>query len=327
MALENPCFRILEENCVDYKEKRELYAILEADSVKVGEKMISKLYDKTLAKSGVDFGDIPNSRGDIEACNGYVLMSSTLSVLSSLAQQSKVKIPELMTIESSINYIKSNKATFERAFKMDSDPMMMYYNTLVYSCIEATSLVLSIYVDYVKTPNKSQMIVKRGSSAMGTIAMTNLEHFNRSCKDGSFNKLSQQLLTGAVSAQSSQQFVAESVMGTIGTGILIATSLIPVLRTVIYYYYYSKMKLVDFLEQQSYFLQMNESNINSTITEAGKRKEIIKKQNVLIKKFEDISDKIRINEKTTSKKAATEVKNENKNWTLDSLKSDNFGLL
>ena len=84
MALENPCFRILEENCADYKEKRELYAILENDSVKVGEKMISNLYDKTLAKSGIDFGDIPASKGNIEACNGYVLMSSTLSVLSSL---------------------------------------------------------------------------------------------------------------------------------------------------------------------------------------------------------------------------------------------------
>jgi hypothetical protein len=325
MALENPCFRILEENCVDYKEKRELYAILENDSVKVGEKMISNLYDKTLAKSGIDFGDIPASKGNIEACNGYVLMSSTLSVLSSLSQQSKVKIPELMTIETSINYLKSNRNTFERAFKMDSDPMMMYYNTLVYSCIESTSLILANYVDYVKNPNKPQMKIKR--SNIESIALNNLEHFNHSCKDGSFNKLSNQLLTGAVSAQSSQDFVAESVMGTIGAGILIATSLIPILRTVIYYYYYSKMRIVDFLDQQSYFLQMNEANINSTISEPAKRKEIIKKQNNIMKQFEMLSDRIRINEKVTKKQVHVEVKNENKNWTLDSLKSDNFGIL
>lgn len=325
MALENPCFRILEENCVDYKEKRELYAILEADSVKVGEKMISNIYDKTLAKSGIDFGDIPNSRGNIEACNGYVLMSSTLSVLSSLAQQSKVKIPEIATIETSINYIKTNRNTFERAFKMDSEPMIMYYNTLVYSCIEATSILLANYVDYVKNPNKTQLKVKR--SNVESIALTNLEHFNRSCKDGSFNKLSNQLLTGVVSAQSSQHFVAESVMGTVGMGILLATSLIPLLRVVIYYYYYSKMRVVDFLEQQSYFLQMNEAHINSNITEPAKRKEIIKRQNAIIKQFENLSDRIRINEKVTKKQVNIEVKNENKNWTLDSIKSDDFGIL
>ena len=325
MALENPCFRILEENCVDYKEKRELYAILEADSVKVGEKMISNIYDKTLAKSGIDFGDIPNSRGNIEACNGYVLMTSTLSVLSSLAQQSKVKIPEIATIETSINYIKTNRNTFERAFKMDSEPMIMYYNTLVYSCIEATSILLANYVDYVKNPNKTQLKVKR--SNVESIALTNLEHFNRSCKDGSFNKLSNQLLTGVVSAQSSQQFVAESVMGTVGMGILLATSLIPLLRVVIYYYYYSKMRVVDFLEQQSYFLQMNEAHINSNITEPAKRKEIIKRQNAIIKQFENLSDRIRINEKVTKKQVNIEVKNENKNWTLDSIKSDDFGIL
>ena len=329
MALENPCFRILEENCVDYKEKKELYALLENNSVQVGEKMISNLYDKTLAKSGVDFGDIPMSKGNIEACNGFVLMTSTLSVLASLAQQSKVKIPELMVIENSINYLKSNHDTFERAFKLNSDPMIMYYNTLVYSCIEATSLTLSNYVDYVKTPSKSQMVVKKGSTnaLIGNIAFDNLQHFNQSCKNGSFNKLSHQLLTGSVSAQSAQNVVAESVMGTIGAGILIATSLIPVLRTVIYYYYYSKMKLSDFLEQQSYFLQMNEANINSNIQEPGKRKEVIKRQKDLIKKFDDLSDKIRINEKTTKKKVVNDIKNENKNWTLDTVKSDNFGLL
>lgn len=326
MALENPCFRILEENCVDYKEKRELYAILENDSVKVGEKMISNLYDKTLAKSGIDFGDIPASKGNIEACNGYVLMSSTLSVLSSLSQQSKVKIPEINTIETSINYLKTHRPTFERAFKMDSDPMIMYYNTLVYSCIEATSIILAEYVDYVKNPNKTQLKIKR-ASGISCIALNNLEHFNASCKDGSFTKLSTQLLTGGVSAQNAQQFVAESVMGTIGTGILIATALIPLLRVVIYYYYYSKMKVVDFLEQQSYFLQMNEANINSTITEPAKRKEIIKKQNMIRKQFDQLSDRIRINEKVTKKQVNVEVKNENKNWTLDSIKSDDFGIL
>ena len=329
MALENPSFRIIEENCADYKEKRELYELLENNSVQVGEKMISNIYEKTLTKSNVDFGSIPNSRGDIENCDGFILMTSTLSVLNSLATQSKVKIPEILTIETAINYIKSNRNTFERAFKMNSEPMIMYYNTLVYSCIEATSILLSNYVDFVKTPNKAQMVIKKGSvnGVLGHIAFENLAFFNESCKNGNFNKLSNQLLTGTVSAQSSNELIAESVMGTAATGIIIATALIPLLRTVIYYYYYSKMKVTEFLDQQAYFLQLNEANINSNITEVNKRKEVIKKQKILMSRFENLADKIRLNDKVTKKHVAHEIKNENKNWTLDSVKSDNFGLL
>lgn len=328
MTLENPCFRILEENCIDYRERRKLYDILENNSVDIGEKMISNLYEKTLNKADIDFADIPLSKGDIEKCRGYILMTSSLSVLSSLTQQSKVKIPEIMEIQNTINYLRSNKNTFERAFKMQSDALMMYYNTLVYSCIEATSVLLSNYVDYVKTPNNINMVIKKGSvdGSLGEIAFNNIRHFNETCKNGQFSKLSNQLLTGDVS-KTSQEVISESVMGTVGAGILIATSLIPILRTVIYYFYYSKMAISQFLEQQSYFLQMNEANVNATISDARKRKDIIKKQNELIKRFDSLSDKIKINDKVTKKKVNNEIKNENKNWTLDTVKNDNFGLL
>ena len=58
MTLENPSFRIIEENCVDYKERRELYTLLENNAVDVGGRMVTDLYGKTLEKSNIDFGDI-----------------------------------------------------------------------------------------------------------------------------------------------------------------------------------------------------------------------------------------------------------------------------
>lgn len=328
MALENPSFRILEENCVDYKERRELYALLENNAVDVGGRMVTDLYGKTLEKSNIDFGDIPNSRGDIEKCNGYVLMSSTLSVLKSLAAQGKVNIPQIMVIENAINNIKVNKNSFERAFAMNADMLIIYYNSLVYSCIEATSILITNFVDFTKNPNKMEMVIKKGNvdASIGQIAFGNLDHFNKMCKTGEFTKLSAQLTTGTASKEMSQ-VVSESIMGTVGTGILIASALIPLLRSVIYHYYYSRMRITDYLEQQSYFLQMNESNIQSSISDARKRKEIIKKQKQISTRFEDIADKIRINEKVVNKKVSNEIKNENKQWTLDTVKTDTFGIL
>lgn len=326
--LENLSFRIIEENCTTYKEKQELYDLLESSGVKIGEKMVANLYDKTLMRAEVNFGDIPASKGNVENCSGYITVVSTLSVLSSLSTQYKVKIPEITLVEQAISLLKSNRDIFEKAFKMQSDALMMYYNALVYSCIEGTSILISRFVDFVKKPNEIKMVIKKGSAndTVGQICFDNLTYFVNSCKNGEFVKLSRQLLTGTISS-GVNNVIAESVMGGIGAGILIAASLVPVLRTIIYYFYYSKMMIANFLEQQSYFLQMNEANINSSISEPSKRKEVLNRQKALVKKFEDMSDKIRVNSKVTTTKVNAEIKNENKNWTLDSVKSDNFGIL
>ena len=44
----NPCLRIIEENCLNYKERRKLYETLEAYGNEMNEKMITNLYDSAL---------------------------------------------------------------------------------------------------------------------------------------------------------------------------------------------------------------------------------------------------------------------------------------
>ena len=41
----NPCLRIIEENCLNYKERRKLYETLEAYGNEMNEKMITNLYE------------------------------------------------------------------------------------------------------------------------------------------------------------------------------------------------------------------------------------------------------------------------------------------
>lgn len=327
MALSNPCFRILEENCANRKERQELYEILESNGEQVGSKMVSNIYGNTLMKWDIDFDDIPFSKGDIEQCRCYPIVTSSLSILSSMANQMKMRIPDVMTIETSISYIKANKETFQRAFKMRCDVLIMYYNTLVYSCVEATSLLLAMYVDYVKTPSSIKLIVKKEQNKPWwnqVICMQTLLDFNKNCKNGTFKTLSKQLLSGKISRayEATTTIVSETVVTTVAVGVAAAMAIIPLLRTIIYYFYYSRMKVANFLEQQVQFLQLNEANINSSIEDPSKRKEILENQKRLIKKFEDISDKIKINDKITTNKVNKELREENKKWTLDTLKTD-----
>lgn len=325
--LSNPCFRILEENCINRKERLELYEILENNAEEIGSKMISNIYGNALLlRSDIDFDDIPLSRGDIQQCRCYPIVTSSLSVLSSMAAQMKIKIPEIQIVETSISYIKSNREIFQRAFKMRNDTLIMYYNILVYSCVELTSLLLAIYIDYVKTPSKLKIIVRKDQSSSmldKIICVRTLNDFNKQCKTGNFKNLAKELLSGKISRTvESTSVVSEGIVGTVAVGFVAAMSIIPILRTAIYYFYYSRMKISNFLEQQIQFLQLNEANINSTIDDPTKRKDVLDNQKKLIAKFEDLSDKIKINDKITTNKVNAEIQNENKKWTLDSIKSD-----
>ena len=329
MKLSNPCLRILEENCSDYKERNKLYDLLESYGGQMNEKMIVNLYDSALRRSDIDFDIVEKSKGDITDLVGYENMISSLSLLRSLGIKSKVNIPEIAIVELSISNLKRYTGEFTRAFKMNNDMLKLYYNTLVYSCLECTSLLISSYVDFIKSKNTITFTIKKGKGIAGNLCLNNLNAFNKSCSNGEFGKIAKQMNTGDVNDydESVPPVVKESVFGTAAVGLAIAASIIPFMRTVLYYFYYSRMKVTTFLEQQSAFLEMNKANIESMTADARTKKEVMKKQNTLINKFQSLADKIRVNEKVTSNKAMKEIKDENKKWTLDSVKPDDFSIL
>ena len=323
MKLTNPCLRIIEENCIDYKEKRKLYEVLEAYGNEMNEKMIGNLYDSTLKHSDIDFDIVEKSKGDITNLAGYENMMSSLSLLRSLAMKSKVSIPEIAVVELAISNIKKFSSYFIRGFKLNNDMMKLYYNALVQSCLECTSLLIASYVDFIKSKNSITFTVKKGKGIAGNLCLQNLNGFNRSCSNGDFVEFAKQMTMG----NDESLYVRESVLGAVGIGIAAASLIVPLLRSVIYYFYYSRMKVTTFLDQQSTFLELNKANIESMTVDAKTKKEVMKKQSEMIKKFQTLADKIRVNDKLSTNKATNVMKDENKKWTLDNVKPDDFDIL
>ena len=322
----NPCLRIIEENCLNYKERRKLYETLEAYGNEMNEKMITNLYDSALRHSDIDFDIVSKSKGDITNLAGYENMISSLSLLKSLAMKSKVQIPEINVVDLALSNLRKYTQYFVRGFRMNNDTIKLYYNALVQSCLEATSLLISSYVDFIKSKSSVTFTIKKGKGIAGNLCLQNLNGFNNSCANGQFMEFIKQMTMGDY-VQEEGTYVKESVLSTVGMGVAAATMLIPLLRTVLYYFYYSRMKVTTFLEQQSIFLELNKVNIESMTADAQTKKEIMKKQNNLIKSFQSVADKIRVNEKITTNKANSAIKDENKKWTLDTVKPDDFNIL
>lgn len=345
MLQRNYCIDILLENASSFTEKSQIQKLTEAEQAVVNDRMVGNLYQSALKKGHINFDRIPTSKGDIQRVDGYQNMVATLNILRGLSKKFGIVIPEIEVVEDAVNNIRMHKPLFDKGFRLEIDFLQTYYNTLVYACIESTSLILSSYVEYTRTVNNVEFRLRRGKGVYGNVCLDSLVKFNKQVKDGSFVKFANGLISKgsenflgglgangivaagktAIKSAIAAHPVAAGVMGTIA----VAAAIVPVIRELIYYFYESRMQVSEYLEQQKQFLEMNEFNLNSSSMDAVKRNKILDKQRNVIGRMEKISDKIRVNQQVSNKSAAGKIKADNKEYTLASVTDggDGFGFI
>lgn len=310
------CINLLLENATSFTEKAKIHALTEAEQAVVNDRMVGSLYQSILNKKDIDFDNIPYSKGDIKRVPGYDNMIGTLETLRGLANKFGMTIPELNVIEDAIVNIRTQKNVFERGYALNNEFLKMYYNSLVYACIESTSLVLASYVEYVKTLNNIEFQLRKGKGVYGNLCITNLDKFNNSIKDGSFRQFIDSLLN-----RDKEQFIGKAV--SFAKKAIKFATFIPLARQLIYYFYESRMNIAESLEQQREFLEMNRIRVESSSMDVQKRNKVLRKQQATADKLQRWAEKIKVNNQLAEKKANDELRNDNKGYTLNSVSGNN----
>lgn len=313
----NPVLKILLENAKTFAERNEITGLMESEMNSVTSAMVSNLYKSAIEKSYINFENIPESKGDITRYEGYKSMVESISLLKELCKKHNVKISELETVETAMNNIITYRDAFEKGFKLEKEFIMLQYNILVYACVEALSVIISSYVDFVKRPDRVEFVLnKNPRQHHGFLLMKNLESFNMAVKKGEFSKV----LNGVINSGKEGFTGAESIL--IPAFIIGAVaSIVPLIRELIFVFYYSRMKLSDYLEHQATFLEINKQNIQASSLPAKEKNEIIKKQTKYIEKLRKISETIKVDGTMSENKATIELNKENKAWTIDDVKT------
>lgn len=314
MAIMNEALNILVENAATFKARNTIYALTEAEANKVSNDLITKLYKSAMSKAHIDFDDIPKSKGDITKYSGYKSMMETIGYIKGLEEKSSVKIKELEIVEKAILNIVAYRSAFEKGFGLGKDYIILQYNTLVACCVEATSLLISSYVDYVRRVDKIEFTLVNTKVMSGGICVTNLDKFNKSVASGEFSKIINTVI------KTGSEGLTGAEMALIPVAIIagVAASVV-LIRELIFYFYYSKAKLSDYLKLQVMFIEMNRNNLEAnTQIPAAKKNEILKKQAELAKKLDSAADRLKVNDTTTVTKVHTELKKETSGWSLDS---------
>lgn len=314
---DNEIKKILLRNATTFRDRNAIIMMEAVEEERVDNVMVSKLYKLAIDKAHIDFDNIPDTKGDITKYVGYTNMVDSLALVKDLAKQNNTKIKEIEIVEQAIQNIVTYRAQFTKGFLIDKEFIILLYNLLVTACVEATSVIIASYVDFIKSPTKVEFTIIKGANKMGHTSIKSLNSFNLSVKSGDFSKV--------INTISNDK---ENLLGTATAGALIPimilgglSMIVPLLRELTYYFFYSRMKTSDFLKHQAQLLEINRESVKNSNLPPSKKKEVLRKQAQAAKIMTDYADKIAVDSRGTEKMVKSEIEKENKTITIKDVQS------
>ena len=309
----------------DRETLKVLASINEADQNQVLYNLCGKLYEKLIDKvDDIDFGEIPSTKGDITKLSNYTNMMECVDILKNLLKEFKESTSTILEVEKAINNIKKRKELFQKGFRYNVELPIVIYSTMTLSVISSISFLISSCVEYIKMPNKDSfgIVVDRVAlvKSKDNLLFKNLSRFNEACVKGQIDTAINDVMKGL-----EKGFVGEYgfLVGATALVVLI-TCIIPLLRELIFFFYYSRTRLSDYFEVQANLLQMNIYNLQSNQEiDKDKKTKIIKKQSKLVDKFRKISNFFAVKAKESENKTDRDIAHDNTKYktndVLDSL--------
>mgnify|MGYP001024591234 FL=1 len=302
------------------EDKKFIQTMSKEDIHQVNGTLVQSLYRTIIERKDCDFGDIPDSEGDITKCKYFKSTRESLDVLSELMTKNNIPTRDVDIVNEAIGNIKKLRPTFESAFQLKQEYLILSYNTIVMAVVDATSMIIADYIDYLLGPDQVRYdsVKSRSDKGRGRVSLSNLQRFNEEVKVGHFDTMANYLL-GA----QRKNFT--------GTGIVIAgvvitalVSVVPITRELIYFYYRTRVRLSDYLDMQADFLELNKLGVQASNKSAQQKKDIIKKQEKIILQCRRRADKLKINDEDIGVLAKKQVANDNRGFSLQNIEKQIF---
>ncbi len=296
------------------RDRSEEYKLVESmsveDRVRVDTEILHNLAESVNSKVDSDFISV-GCRGDItkwkhletiEACVDLVYKEGTLGDL-------------VQIIRDAIQHVKNHKSHFIRAYGHSCHKSMNILNAVLISITMSTSSLLVIdSVSGIQPKNNSsfKMLIKFNEMSRSGDLRKVLNYFRKDDKSPSRSKLILKEDFGFAMA------------GTIAV-VLLAISLFTIVREAVFYFFYFRVQISQYLDHQSLYLENNKLTIQSSNAPVAKKKEIIEKQARVKKALDKLSDTIRVRETVTPPTVVKEIKKDND--SIEISKDDNNWLI
>ncbi len=279
-------------NMTDRKTTKVLTHLNEAGQNTVLMNLTSKLYDKIVSKcDDIDYGEIPATKGDITKLSKYNDMKETISIMHDILKEYNQDTGPVDELSVALSNVEARKDLFERAYRYNSElPIAMYCN-VVLGIISGISYMIATSIEFIKDPGTESFRVALDKMSYAKtkdhMIYSTLKSFNKTCANKDFDRAME-----AVLKASTKNFTGGVVLGGIAIGILgVILVLIPVLRELIFLFYYTRMRISDFFDIQADLLQANAYALESNTTlNKTEQKKVMAKQLKTVEHFRKISN-------------------------------------
>lgn len=314
--------RVIDEffDFTDRETRKVLLAVNEADQNKILVSLTSKLYDNVVDKvDDIDFGEIEMSKGDIEKLPNFETLHECLNNMARLLIEFKQDTHPVDQIAECISNMIETKDMWKKAYALNVELPMITYNTIVLAIIEATSYMVSMCVEFVKSPSEDTMKIMIDKSALtkskSHMILKNIESFNSAFRKGQVQKAMWHVID---ESSKKKNFVGLGIYTGLGVGAAVVGiagllfCIIPLIRELIFLFYYTRVRVSDFFEVQADLLQVSSYNVENNRLDLTKeeRKKIAAKQMKTADKFRNASRFIAIKTAEAENKAVKEIKKE-----------------
>ena len=336
----------------DTMTRRAITYMNEADQASVLASLTAKLYDKIVTKvDDIDYGDIPNSKGDITKLPSYEKLRECIDLLRSILKEFKQDTSPVEVLSVAMANIMTRKDLFGRAFKYKCEMPIIMYNNTVLSIVNGVSYMIATCIEFIKTPNSDTFQVTLDKVALNktknNMLYTNLKRFNKICEDGKFDKVMEEVIQAQIHGGKNEAAVNEAIgLGALAAGaakvgawltggpagwivlgisalVLLITAVIPLLRDMVFLFYYARVRVSDFFDIQADLLQMNTFKLqNDPIVPADDKERIINKQMKHVDLFRKIANKISYTNKEAEVKATREITADSKKMKLSDVSDE-----
>lgn len=292
----------------DVKTRKVLLAVNEADQNTVLTSLANRLYSHIVDKvDDIDFGTIPTSRGDITKIENYDQIVDCINIISEILQNYNQDTSSIEVVDIALQNMIDRTELFTKAYKLNIEMPIIIYNTIALSIVSSVSYMISACVEFVKVSDTEGFDIALNKTASvktsSCILFKDLAKFNKICASGEFDKSMDFIIK-----QNTKNFVGFYGVG--GAAMALGTLLIiiPLMRELIFFFYYGRARVSEYFNAQATLLTMNAYNIENNLTrEAKNKKEIATKQKKIADTFKKISNTISVKFKVGQDKAIKDI--------------------
>ena len=320
--------KVLKEH-FDRSDRRSIRLLLSLNEAEQNQAMValaSKLYEKIVDRvDDIDFGTIPASKGDITKIGNFQEMRECVNIINDILVNYKQDTVHLETIDKAIENLKDSKAIWEKAYNVNCEIAITFYQTIALSIVSAISLLISSSIDFIKEPGNQSFEISFDrvgyNKSKDKLLFQNLEKFNKSYSKGDIKKAFEAIVkTNSSVKESTSEVVSESlaliaIIGVVGAPLIIAillTVIIPILHELVNILYCARQDISEYFDIQSKTVQFNAEQLKYRYTKSDKElKKVYEKQMKIATKLKKISDffAIKMNKAEVEAKAQIKVDN------------------